>query len=209
MTIDAEAPLSAPPATWVVILASVGAFMTALDVVVVSTALPSLQDHFDASLQDLEWTINGYNLAFACGMLTASALGDRFGKRRTYVSGLLLFVAASIACAVAGNADALIGARVVQGLGAAAVLPLSLSLVSDAFPVEKRGTAVGIWGAITGLGVAAGPVLGGGITQGLDWQWIFWINVPVGIATALICLVKVRESRGNRPQLDLPGLALA
>jgi EmrB/QacA subfamily drug resistance transporter len=194
---------------WVVVLASIGAFITSLDVVVVSTALPSLRDHFGASLSDLEWTINGYNLAFACAMLTAAALGDRFGKRNVYVTGLVLFTAASVWCARSGSAEALIAARVVQGLGAAAVLPLSLSLVSDAFPAEKRGAAIGIWGGITGLGVAAGPVLGGIIIQGLDWQWVFWINVPVGLVTAALCLVKVPNIKGTRAPLDLVGLVLA
>ncbi|MBO0709398.1 MAG: MFS transporter, partial [Candidatus Dormibacteraeota bacterium] len=194
---------------WVVVLASVGAFITSLDVVVVSTALPSLREHLGASLSDLEWTINGYNLAFACAMLTCSALGDRLGKRTVYVAGLLLFVASSTACALAGDTGVLIGARVVQGLGAAAVLPLSLSLVSDAFPVERRGAAIGIWGGITGLGVAAGPVLGGLIIHGLDWQWIFWINVPVGLVTAALSLVKVPDNKGRTDPLDLVGMLLA
>jgi len=197
------------PVLWVVILASIGAFVTSLDVVVVSTALPSLRAHLHAGLSDLEWTINGYNLAFACAMLTAAALGDRYGKRSVYVAGLAVFVASSIACALAGDASTLIAARVVQGLGAAAVLPLSLSLVSDAFPIERRGAAIGIWGAITGLGVAAGPVLGGVIIQGLDWHWVFWINVPVGLVTIVLCLLRVPETYGDRPALDLPGLALA
>jgi EmrB/QacA subfamily drug resistance transporter len=213
MSLQSPGPTAAGPpgnrVVWVVILASIGAFITSLDVVAVSTALPSLQSHFHASLADLEWTLNGYNLAFAALMLTASALGDRYGKRTVYVAGLLLFVVASIACALADNAGLLISARVVQGIGAAGVLPLSLSLVSDAFPAEKRGAAIGIWGAITGLGVAAGPVLGGLIIQNLDWQWIFWINVPVGLVTAALTLVKVRQSYGDRPQLDLPGMGLA
>jgi EmrB/QacA subfamily drug resistance transporter len=194
---------------WVVILASIGAFITSLDVVVVSTALPALRAHLHAGLSDLEWTINGYNLAFACAMLTASALGDRYGKRSVYVAGLAVFVVSSTACALAGSTGVLVAARVVQGVGAAAVLPLSLSLVSDAFPVERRGAAIGIWGAITGLGVAAGPVLGGVIIQYLDWQWVFWINVPVGLVTILCCLLKVPQTYGDRPALDLPGLALA
>lgn len=196
-------------AMWIIGLATVGAFVTSLDVVVVSTALPSMQRSFRASLADLEWTINGYNLAFACAMLTASSIGNRFGKRNTYVAGLLVFVASSIACAAADDTGLLIAARVVQGIGAAAVLPLSLSLVSDAFPAAKRGAAIGIWGAVTGLGVAAGPVVGGAIVQGLDWQWIFWVNVPVGLLTAVLCLVKVPESFGGRSRLDLMGLALA
>jgi len=190
------------------ILASIGAFVTSLDVVVVSTALPQLRLHLGASLSDLEWTINAYNLAFASLMLTGAALGDRFGRRKLYVIGLLLFTASSIACATAGSAGALISARAVQGVGAAIVLPLSLTLISEAFPLEKRGTAIGIWGGITGLGVAIAPLLGGAIIQGIDWQWVFWINVPVGLAAAVASAVMLTESRGPRPRLDLVGLPL-
>jgi EmrB/QacA subfamily drug resistance transporter len=201
--------VSAPPrVAATLILASVGAFVTALDVVVVSTALPSLRAHLNASLSDLEWTINAYNLAFASLMLTGAALGDRFGRRRFYVIGLALFTAASIACATAGSVGILIAARAVQGTGAAIVLPLSLTLISEAFPPEKRGTAIGIWGGITGLGVATAPLLGGAIIQGLDWQWVFWINVPVGVAAAVASAALLRESRGPRPRLDLVGLPL-
>jgi len=190
------------------ILASVGAFVTSLDVVVVSTALPQLRLHLGASLPDLEWTINAYNLAFASLMLTGAALGDRFGRKKLYVLGLLLFTASSIACATAGSAGALIAARAVQGAGAAIVLPVSLTLISEAFPLEKRGTAIGIWGGITGLGVAIAPLLGGAIIQGIDWQWVFWINVPVGLAAAVASAVLLTESRGPRPRLDLVGLPL-
>jgi EmrB/QacA subfamily drug resistance transporter len=194
---------------WTLILASVGAFMTSLDVVVVSNALPTLQKHFGASLSDLEWTINAYNLAFACLMLTGAAVGDRFGRRRLYVLGLGLFTSSSIACALSGSVGSLIAARVFQGVGAAVVLPLTLTLISDAFPLEKRGAAIGIWGAITGLGVAAGPVLGGLLIKDIAWQWIFWINVPVGIASMALSTTKLRESRGDRPQLDVVGVFLA
>ena len=190
------------------ILASVGAFVTSLDVVVVSTALPSLRTHLGASLSDLEWTINAYNLAFASLMLTGAALGDRFGRKRLYVVGLALFTAASIACATAGSAGALIASRAVQGAGAAIVLPLSLTLISEAFPLAKRGTAIGIWGGITGLGVALAPLLGGAIIQGISWQWIFWINVPVGVVAAVASAVMLTESRGPRARLDLAGLPL-
>jgi EmrB/QacA subfamily drug resistance transporter len=201
--------VSAPPrVAATLILASVGAFVTALDVVVVSTALPSLRAHLNASLSDLEWTINAYNLAFASLMLTGAALGDRFGRRRFYVIGLALFTVASIACATAGSVGILIAARAVQGVGAAIVLPLSLTLISEAFPLDKRGTAIGIWGGITGLGVATAPVLGGAIIQGLNWQWIFWINVPVGVVAAVASAALLTESRGPRPRLDLVGLPL-
>jgi EmrB/QacA subfamily drug resistance transporter len=194
---------------WTLVLASIGAFVTALDVVVVSTALPTLRTSLGASLSDLEWTINAYNLAFACLMLTAAGLGDRFGRRRMYIVGLGVFTAASAACALSTGLDALIVSRIVQGAGGAVVLPLTLTLISDAFPKEKRGAAIGIWGAVTGLGVAAGPVVGGVIIEGISWQWIFWINVPVGVVSMILSGFRLRESRGPRPQLDLVGLALA
>lgn len=207
MTTSTE-PSASPRTGWTLILASLGAFLTSLDVVVVSTALPTLQARLHASLADLEWTVNGYNLAFACLMLTGAALGDRFGRRSMYVLGVGVFTLSSIACATADSSSALIAARVVQGAGAAVVLPLTLTLISNAFPLEKRGAAIGIWGAITGLGVAAGPVLGGLIIQDIAWQWIFWINVPVGAAVMVLSMVMLKDSRGTRPQLDLVGVAL-
>ncbi|MBO2441232.1 MFS transporter [Actinomadura nitritigenes] len=194
---------------WTLALAGMGAFLCSLDVVVVATALPVLRTHLGASLSDLEWTINAYNLAFACLMLTGSALGDRFGRRRIYVTGLAVFTAASAACALAGGAGALVAARVVEGAGAALLLPLTLTLISDVFPAERRGAAIGLWGGITGLGVAGGPVLGGAITEGLAWQWIFWINVPVGLVMIPLSATLLRESRGPRPYLDVPGQILA
>jgi EmrB/QacA subfamily drug resistance transporter len=198
-----------PRTGWTLVLASLGVFLTSLDVVVVATALPTLQHHLGASLSDLEWTINAYNLVFGCLMLTGAALGDRFGRRRMYVLGLLVFVAGSALAATSSGAGMLIGARVVQGAGAAMLVPLTLTLISDAFPVEKRGAAIGMWGGITGLGVAAGPLVGGAIVQGLSWQWIFWVNVPVGLAVAALSAVRLTESRGSRPQLDLAGMVLA
>ncbi|HZC61186.1 MAG TPA: DHA2 family efflux MFS transporter permease subunit [Streptosporangiaceae bacterium] len=194
---------------WTLVLAGLGAFMAALDVVVVATALPTLQTHLGASLADLEWTINAYNLVFGGLMLTGAALGDRFGRRRMYVLGLLVFVLGSAMAALSPGTGALIAARVVQGAGAALLVPLTLTLISDAFPAEKRGAAIGIWGGITGLGVAAGPVVGGAIVQGISWQWIFWLNVPIGLAVAALSALRLRESRGPRPQLDFVGMALA
>jgi EmrB/QacA subfamily drug resistance transporter len=194
---------------WTLILASLGAFMAALDVVVVSTALPTLRAQLGASLPDLEWTINAYNLVFGCLMLTGAALGDRFGRRRMYVTGLLIFVLGSSLAALAPNTEILIAARVVQGAGGAILVPLTLTLISGAFPAEQRGTAIGIWGGVTGLGVAAGPVVGGAIVQGISWQWIFWVNVPIGIAVAAASALRLPESRGPRPQLDIVGLVLA
>jgi EmrB/QacA subfamily drug resistance transporter len=210
MTTGTTAIAKPPPRNaWTLVLAGLGAFMSALDVVVVSTALPTLQTHLGASLADLEWTINAYSLVFGCLMLAGAALGDRFGRRRMYVLGNLTFVAGSAVAALSSGAGMLIAARAVQGAGAAMLVPLTLTLISDAFPPEKRGAAIGIWGGITGLGVAAGPVVGGAIVQGLSWQWIFWINVPIGLAVAALSGLRLAESRGPRPQLDLVGMALA
>jgi EmrB/QacA subfamily drug resistance transporter len=203
------ATTAGPRRGWTLALASVGAFMSALDVVVVSTALPTLRAQFGASLADLEWTINAYNLAFGCLMLTGAALGDRFGRRRMFATGLLVFVLGSALAALASSTGLLIAARVVQGAGGAMLVPLTLTLISDAFGVEERGTAIGIWGGVTGLGVAAGPVVGGAIVQGISWQWIFWLNVPIGVIVAVLALFRLRESRGPRPQLDFVGLMLA
>src|SRR5882757_8412177 len=200
---------AAPRRGWILGLASVGTFLATLDIVVVATALPTLQRDLHAGLSRLEWTINAYNLVFACALLTGAALGDRFGHKRAYVGGLLLFSAGSAACAMATSSDALIVARVVQGLGAAVVLPLTPTLITHAFPIEQRGAAIGIWGAVSGLGVAAGPVVGGAVVQYLSWHWIFWLNVPVGVAAAVLAISRLPESRGSRPQLDLPGLVLA
>jgi EmrB/QacA subfamily drug resistance transporter len=183
--------------------------MTALDTLVVTTSLPALRVDLHASLQSLEWTVNAYNLAFACFLLTGAALGDRFGRRRMYTIGLLLFTGASAAAALAPNAGMLVAARAVQGAGAAIVMPLTLTLISEAFPVEKRGAAIGLWGGITGLGVAIGPVVGGAVVSGISWHWIFWLNVPVGLALMPLAATRLTESFGPRPQLDIIGLLLA
>ncbi|HEY6378600.1 MAG TPA: MFS transporter [Candidatus Dormibacteraeota bacterium] len=190
-------------------LASLGVFMTALDTLVVTTALPVLRVDLGASLSDLEWTVNAYNLSFACLLLTGAALGDRFGRRRMFSVGLLVFTAASAAAALSPSVGALIAARSVQGAGAAIVMPLTLTLISEAFPVEQRGAAIGLWGGITGLAVAAGPVVGGAIVGGISWHWIFWLNVPVGLALIPLAASRLTESFGPRPRLDIPGLALA
>ncbi len=194
---------------WTLALASVGAFMTALDTLIVSTALPVLRVDLGASLADLEWTVNAYNLAFACLLLTGAALGDRFGRRRMFAIGLVAFTVASIAAALSPTVGALVAARAFQGAGAAIVMPLSLTLISEAFPAETRGMAVGIWSGITGLAVAAGPVVGGAVIDGLDWRWIFWLNVPIGLALIPLVMGRLRESFGPRAQLDVVGLTLA
>jgi EmrB/QacA subfamily drug resistance transporter len=194
--------------SWALVLTSVAFFMTALDTLVVVTALPAIHAGLGGSVATLEWTVNAYTLPFAAGIITAAALGDRLGRRRMYVTGLLLFTFASAACALAPSAGALIGARAVQGLGAALVTPLSLTILAAAFPAERRGAIVGIWGAVGGLAVAGGPLVGGAVVQGLDWHWIFWINVPIGLAAAVLSMARLPESRGQDRKLDVGGLAL-
>jgi EmrB/QacA subfamily drug resistance transporter len=204
---DATTERSRP--AWTLALTSLGLFMVALDTLVVTTALPVLRTDLGARLADLEWTVNAYNLAFACFLLTGAALGDRFGRRRMFVLGLALFSAASAAAALAPTVGALIAARAVQGTAAALVMPLSLTLVSAAFPPEKRGAAIGIWGGVAGLAVAAGPVVGGAVIDGISWHWIFWLNVPIGLALVPLSAALLRESFGPRPRIDLVGLSLA
>ena len=193
---------------WVVALTGVGSLMAALDTLVVSTALSTIRLRLHASVEQLEWTVNAYNLSFAVLLITAAAFGDRFGRRRMYASGLALFALASAACALAPSVGWLIAARTVQGAGAALILPLALALLSEAFPPERRGAAIGIFSAITGLAVASGPLVGGAIVQGLDWSWIFWVNVPIGLLAAPLVLTRLRESYGRRVSLDIPGLML-
>ncbi len=194
--------------TLTVALTAVAYFMVTLDALVVVTALPSIHRDLGGSLGSLQWTVNAYNTAFAAGIVTAATLGDRLGRKRVYVTGLALFTAASAACALAPNLGTLIGFRVVQGAGAAIVMPLGLTLLTAAFPPERRGSAVGIWGGIAGLGVAAGPLIGGAVTQGLSWHWIFWVNVPAGVAAIIGARLRLAESRGSDTALDLPALLL-
>src|SRR6201990_1028782 len=193
---------------WVLVLTSTAYFMVALDATVVSTALPRMQADLHVGLTSLQWTLNAYGIAFAAGIITAAALGDRFGRRRIFTIGLALFTVASAACALAPSASDLIGARTVQGLGGAIVLPLSLTILTTAFPAERRGTIVGIYGGLAGLAVAAGPLVGGAVTQGINWHWIFWINVPIGVAAVAASLRLLPESYGPRERLDLIGVGL-
>jgi EmrB/QacA subfamily drug resistance transporter len=191
-----------------ILLTSVAYFMVTLDALVVVTALPSIHRTLGGGIATLQWTVSAYTIAFGAGILTASALGDRLGRRRVYVAGLVLFTAASAACALAPSANVLIAFRAVQGLGAAIVLPLSLTILTAAFPPEKRGAVVGLWGGIAGLAVACGPLIGGGITQGLNWHWIFWVNVPIGILATIGSVAWLGESYGPRTRLDVPALVL-
>jgi EmrB/QacA subfamily drug resistance transporter len=191
-----------------VVLTAVAYFMVTLDALVVVTALPSIHKSFGGGIATLQWTVSAYTITFGAGILTAAALGDRLGRRRVYVVGLALFTAASAACALAPDANVLIAFRAIQGIGAAIVMPLSLTILTSAFPVDKRGAVVGIWGGIAGLAVAAGPLIGGGITQGLDWHWIFWVNVPIGVAATVGAAHRLPESYGPRARLDVPALVL-
>jgi EmrB/QacA subfamily drug resistance transporter len=197
-------------AVWAVGIASAAVFMVTLDNLVVSTALPTIRRDLHASLQSLEWTVNAYTLTFAVLLLTGAALGDRFGRRRLLAVGLTLFTAASAAAALAPTATALVVARAAQGVGGAIVLPLTLTVISSAVPKEKRTVALGIWGGVSGLAVALGPVVGGAIVDGISWHWIFWVNVPFGIALVPLVLRRLDESYGGASSsLDLRGLALA
>ena len=193
---------------WALALTPVAFFMVTLDALVVITALPSIHRELGASLSTLEWTVNAYTLAYAAGIITAAALGDRFGRRRLFAAGLAVFSVASAACALAPSAELLIAFRVLQGIGAAIVMPLSLTILTSAFPPERRGAIIGLWGGIAGLGVAAGPLIGGAISQGLDWHWIFWVNVPIGLAAAVLSVMRLTESYGPATRLDLPAAGL-
>jgi EmrB/QacA subfamily drug resistance transporter len=194
---------------WTLAITSVALFMVVLDNLVVSTALPVIRVDLGASIEQLEWTVNAYTLTFAVFLLTGAALGDRFGRRRMFTAGIALFTLASAAAALAPSMGALIAARAVQGVGGALVMPLTLTLLSAAFPAERRGVALGIWGAVGGIAVASGPLVGGAVIEGISWQWIFWLNVPIGLILAPLAITLLRESHGPDRALDLPGLALA
>jgi EmrB/QacA subfamily drug resistance transporter len=194
---------------WTFAITSVALFMTTLDNLVVTTALPVIRKDLHAGLSGLEWTVNAYTLTFAVLLLTGAALGDRFGRRRMFVIGLAIFTGASAAAALAPSIEVLIAARALQGLGGAIVTPLTLTILSAAVPAERRGLVLGAWGGISGLAVAIGPLVGGAIVEGISWQWIFWLNVPIGLVLIPLAALRLRESRGPNDVLDLPGLALA
>ena len=194
---------------WTLAIVSIGLFMVVLDNLVVNVALPSIHRDLGASIQALEWTVNAYVLAYAVLLLTGAALGDRFGRRRMFIAGIVLFTLSSAASAVAPSIDLLIAARALQGIGAAIVTPLTLTLLADAFPPERRGVALGVWSGISGIAVALGPLVGGAVIQLSSWHWIFWINVPIGIALVPLAARRLAESHGASQRLDLRGLALA
>src|SRR6202012_3555509 len=179
---------------WTLGIVSLGLFMVVLDNLVVNVALPSIHRDLAASIQDLEWTVNAYVLAYAVLLLTGAALGDRFGRKRMFIVGIALFTVSSAAAALAPSTGLLIAARASQGIGAAIVTPLTLTLLADAFPPEQRGIAIGVWSGISGIAVALGPLVGGAVIQLADWHWIFWINVPIGIALAPLAARRLDES---------------
>lgn len=194
---------------WTLAIVSIALFMVVLDNLVVSVALPTIHRELGASIQQLEWTVNAYVLAYAVLLLTGAALGDRFGRKRMFLLGLGVFTAASAGAALARSTDLLIAARAVQGAGAAVVTPLTLTILAEAFPAERRGIAIGVWSGISGIAVALGPLVGGAVVQGISWHWIFWLNVPIGLAVIPLALRWLAESRGPSGRLDLPGLGLA
>jgi EmrB/QacA subfamily drug resistance transporter len=193
---------------WTFVVSSLALFMVVLDNLVVTTALPVLQRDLGASLEQLEWTVNAYTLPYAVLLISGAALGDRFGRRRVFMLGLALFTGASAMAALAPDIGTLIAARAIQGVGGAIVTPLSLTILAEAVGESKRGVALGAWSAVGGLAVAGGPVVGGAVVEGLSWHWIFWINVPVGLALLPLAATRLRESYGKRAPLDFPGLVL-
>ncbi len=192
---------------WTLAVTSIALFMVVLDNLVVSTAIPVIRVDLGATLEQLEWTVNAYTLTFAVFLLTGAALGDRFGRKRLFMIGVALFTGASAAAALSQSAEWLIAARAVQGIGGAIVTPLTLTILSAAVSRERRGAALGAWSGIAGLAVAMGPLVGGAVVDGISWQWIFWLNVPVGLVL-LPLATRLQESKGPDKALDLPGLAL-
>ncbi|MBY8883772.1 MFS transporter [Streptomyces sp. PTM05] len=202
------APSSRSTVVWALIVTSVAGFMAALDNLVVTTALPSIRKDLGGALTDLEWTVSAYTLTFAVLLMFGAALGDRFGRRRMFGAGLTVFTLASAGAALSSGMGELIAARAVQGVGAAVMMPLTLTLLSAAVPAERRGMAFGIWGAVNGLAVASGPLIGGTLTEHFSWQWIFWLNVPIGLLLLPFTRLRLNESHGPNPRIDIPGTAL-
>jgi len=194
---------------WTFGITSAALFMASLDNLVVTTALPSIRAHLQASLAGLQWTVNAYTLTFAVLLLTGATLGERYGRRRLFTVGLGLFTAGSAAAALAPGIGWLVAARAAQGVGAAVLIPLTLTLLSAAVSPERRGLALGAWGAVGGLAIAIGPLVGGAVVEGASWQWIFWLNVPIGLVLLPMAWFRLTESRGSSTSLDVPGLVLA
>jgi EmrB/QacA subfamily drug resistance transporter len=194
---------------WTFAITAVALFMVALDNLVVTTALPVIRAELDASLSELTWMVNAYTLTFAVLLLPGAALGDRFGRKRMFIIGLGIFTIGSTAAALAATSELLILGRAIQGVGGAIVTPLTLTILSSAVSPEQRAVALGAWGGIGGLAIAIGPLVGGAIAEGLSWNAIFWVNVPIGIVAMVLAATRLEESYGPEGRLDLPGLALA
>ena len=194
---------------WTFAITSVAVFMATLDNLVVTTALPVIRKDLHATVESLEWTVNAYTLTFAVLLLTGAALGDRFGRRRMLAVGLGIFTISSAAAALAPTANALIAARAAQGVGGAIITPLTLTILSAGVPANRRGAFIGAWSGIAGLAVAFGPLVGGAVVSGISWHWIFWLNVPIGIALIPLALTRLQETHGPAGKLDLPGLGRA
>src|SRR6516162_3872281 len=194
----------------VLVVVSLGFFMTLLDLTIVNIAIPNMIDRLNASLDDVLWVLNAYALVLAVLVITAGRLGDLIGQRTMFVAGIAVFTAASAACGFGPTAGWLIGFRAVQGLGAAMLMPQTLAIVTMTFPPERRGAAFGIWGAVAGLATIAGPTLGGLLVTAFDWRWIFFVNLPIGVAVLALTFVIIPDLKpGRRHQLDLLGVALA
>jgi EmrB/QacA subfamily drug resistance transporter len=193
---------------WVLGVAALASFMVALDTQVLTAALATIRAEFGAPMEALQWTVNAFNLSFAVLLLTGAALGDRFGRRRLFAAGIALFMASSVGCALSGSIAALIAARAAQGASSALIMPLGMALLSAAFPKEERARALGIFSGVVGIAVLAGPAIGGAITEGLGWQWIFWINLPIGLIAIVMVMTRLRESFGPAAALDIAGLVL-
>src|SRR6478735_8712456 len=195
-------------ALWTFAITSLALFMVALDNLVVTTALPVIKADLGASLADLQWMVNAYTLTFAVLLITGAALGDRFGRQRVFLIGMAIFIGGSALAALSPSTEVLILARAIQGVGGAIVTPLTLTILSAAMPPERRAVALGAWGGIAGLAIAIGPLVGGAIAEGLDWHWIFWLNVPIGLVVLPMAAFRLTESRGPAGGLDVPGLGL-
>ncbi|MFG2403330.1 MFS transporter [Streptomyces brevispora] len=195
-------------AVWALVITSIAGFMAALDNLVVTTALPSIRESLGGELGELEWTVNAYTLTFAVLLMFGASLGDRFGRRRLFVIGLSVFTGASAAAALSPGINELIAFRAVQGVGAAIMMPLTLTLLTAAVPPARRGAALGVFSAVTGLAVASGPLVGGSLTEHLSWQWIFWLNVPIGLILLPLARLRLAESYAPDSRLDVPGTLL-
>ena len=194
---------------WTFVVVSVAVFMASLDNLIVTTALPVIKAALGASLQELQWTVNAYTLTFAVLLLTGAALGDRFGRKRMFIVGISIFTAGSALAALAPSIGILISARAIQGMGGAIVTPLTLTILSAAVSPARRGLALGVWSGVGCLAIAIAPVVGGAIVESFSWQWIFWINVPIGLVLLPIAWLRMEETVGPNRALDVPGLALA